>query len=135
MQTKDMDADAFRRAIRSTENPDHRETSMAIHILVESAAVGADVSRLSDWTGYDVSEIQKFENNLRAARLWIGELVDDREWSIEEDEDQMMFVLYVHAQVARGRLQRRLEHNVAIYLDLEGLEQARIPIPDGSTFA
>jgi hypothetical protein len=131
MRTRANSDDALRRAIQSTNDPDHHETSMAMHILVEANAVGADVCRLSDRTGYEVADIRRFEDNLREARLWIGEFVDSQEWLMEEDERQMMFVLYVHAQVARGLLRRRVEGNFAIYLDHAGREQARISIPGG----
>jgi hypothetical protein len=132
MRTKVMDTEiALKRAIQSTKDPDHRETSVAMYILVAANVVGADVWRLSDRTGYQVADIREFENNLREARLWIGAFVDSLEWQVE-DERQMMFVLFMHAQVARGLLRRRLEGNFAIYLDHAGHEQARIPIPEGA---
>lgn len=135
MHVRVMDIEiALKRAIRSTKNPDDRETSVAMYFLLAASVVGADAQRLSDRTGHDIAEIRKFENNLREARLWIGQLVDTSEWQIE-DERQMMFVLFMHAQVARGLLRRRLERSFAIYLDHAGHEQARIPIPEGSGLA
>src|SRR5271157_72162 len=109
MLTRVMDSEiVLKRAIQLIKDPDDRETSMAMHILVAANVVGADVFRVSDRTGYEVAEIRKFENNLRAARLWIGEFVDDLEWHIG-DEHQMTFALSMHAEVARGLLRRRLE--------------------------
>jgi hypothetical protein len=136
MLRQHLDTDvALGRAVQSTTDPDDRETAMAMHILVVADEVGADVRRLSAQTGYEVAEIRKFENNLREARLWIGELADSLEWLMEGDERQMMFVLYVHAQVARGLLRRRVEGNVAIYLDHAGRAKVRIPIPMESVLA
>lgn len=134
MRTRANSDKALRRAIQSTENPDHRETSMAMHVLVVANEVGADVWRLSDQTGYEVADIRKFENNLRAAGLWRGEFADSVEWLTEGDE-RKMFILYVQAQVACGLLRRRVDGNFAIYLDHAGHEQTRIPIPEGSVSA
>ena len=110
------------------ENADDRETSMAMHILVASVVVGAHARRLSEYTGYEVGEIRKFETNLREAGLWVGEFVDDREWQVE-DKRQMKFVLFLHAEVARGLLQRRQERDVAVYRDHASHDEVRIPIP------
>ncbi len=135
MRTKANSDNALRGSIQSIENRDHRETSMAMHVLVVANEVGPDVWRLSDQTGYKVADIRKFEYNLRAAGLWRGGFVDSIEWLTEEEDERKMFVLYVQAQVARGLLQRRVEGNFAIYLDHAGHETTRIPIPGGSVSA
>jgi hypothetical protein len=125
MQTRVTDNEiALQRAIQSIDDPGDRETSMAMHVLLAANVVGADVFRLSERTGYEVDEIRKFETNLREAGLWIGEFADDLEWQ-GKDEHQMMYVLFVHAAVACGLLQRRLEEGFAIYLDHAGHEEAR----------
>ena len=104
MRTKANSDNALRGSIQSIENRDHRETSMAMHVLVVANEVGPDVWRLSDQTGYKVADIRKFEYNLRAAGLWRGGFVDSIEWLTEEEDERKMFVLYVQAQVARGLL-------------------------------
>jgi hypothetical protein len=64
---------------------------------------------------------------LRCAKLWGDGFVDDREWSIA-DEQQRMWVLFLQTYVARSLLFRKVIENVACYVAEDGKEVARIVI-------
>lgn len=94
-------------------------------VMVKRMLSGARVKE----TGHSRDQIQRMAQRLREAKLWSDEVVDDREWA-GADEQQMMWVIFLQAQVARGMLHRTVKGNYACYLTDEGEEVARISLPE-----
>ena len=114
-------------AISTIDNVDHRETSIAMHVILAAWTVGPNTERLCRETGHNVNQVQPMVERLRCAKLWGDGFVDDREWSSADDK-QRMWVLFLQAHVARGLLFRKVIENVACYVAEDGEEVASVVI-------
>ncbi|MGA7755743.1 MAG: hypothetical protein WCB05_23135 [Candidatus Sulfotelmatobacter sp.] len=104
--------------VEAIADPEDRETSRALTILVSSLDVGADVERLSQHTGFSKEVVQQIADHMIEAGLWVGELVDDTEWW-DEDGELDGVVLFAHAQVALGSILRKSLPDCILYIDRE----------------
>lgn len=79
--TKDGDSmKALRMEIEEISDADDRSISECMVVVISAAKVGADVDRLVEYTGLRRDLIEVISHRMRAARLWVDELVDYREW-------------------------------------------------------
>lgn len=113
--------------IAAIEDIGHRETAMAMHLLI-AAAVGTNLHVLSKTTGIEIDRIRQMAPRLYEAAIWSDDHIDDREWATADDR-QSMWVLYLQAQVARGILRRIVDTECAYYFDADGEEIARVSLP------
>jgi hypothetical protein len=87
-------------------------------VVISALEVGADVDRLIEYTGYGREFIEAISRRMRAAGLWTGELVDDREW--RDKDDEFMADIFTHGLVAEGTLIRKPDENGGCtYFDAE----------------
>jgi hypothetical protein len=91
-------------AIENISDAKDKRTSECMVVMVAALEVGADVDRLVEYTGYPREFIETISRRMRRARLWVGELVDDREWWDERENLTSGFL--AHALVAQGQLIR-----------------------------
>jgi hypothetical protein len=112
MKTDDL-IKALRLEIEEISDAEDRSISECMLVVISAAKVGADVDRLVEHTGYRRDFIEAISRRMRAARLWIDELVDYREWR-DKDEDKgkdLMEDIFKHALVAEGSLLRECDEN------------------------
>jgi hypothetical protein len=116
----------LRLEIAEISDADDRSISECMLVVISAAKVGADVDRLIEYTGLRKDLIEVISRRMRAARLWIDELVDYREW-IDKDEytdEDMMKVVFKHALVAEGSLLRECDENGdCVYFDPDSGDQ------------
>ncbi len=87
-------------------------------VVISALEVGPDVDRLVEYTGYVKDFIEAISHRMRAARLWIGDLVDDREW--RDKDEELLLDIFRHASVAQGSLLREVNENGGCaYFDAE----------------
>jgi len=90
--------------IGKIRNDEDRRISECMVVVLSALDVGADVDRLVERTGYSREFIESISVRMREAGIWIGELVDDREWRNKDEE--LMSDIFRHALVAQGTLVR-----------------------------
>jgi hypothetical protein len=78
-------------------------------ILIASLGVGADVDRLTKYTGHPREFIEAVSQRMRNADLWVGELVDDLGWW--DQEMNLTAEFYARAVVAKGDFVRDWPRN------------------------
>ncbi len=101
---KDSLLEALKDAVENIRDAKDKRTSECMVVLVAAREVGADVDRLVEHTGYPRDFIETISRRMRRARLWVGELVDDREWW--DEHGNLTSGLFAHALVAQGQLIR-----------------------------
>jgi hypothetical protein len=108
----------LKREIKNSRSAEDRRISECMVVVMSALAVGADVDRLVEHTGHPRDFIESISARMRKAGLWIGELVDVREW--RDAEEELMLDIFTHAMVAQGTLLREPEENGGCtYLDAE----------------
>lgn len=108
----------LRLKIEKISDADDRKIAECMVVVISALEVGADVDRLVEYTGYGRDFIEAISRRMRAARLWIGELVDDREW--RDKDEELMRDIFTHALVADGSLLREVDENGGCaYFDAE----------------
>jgi hypothetical protein len=103
----------LRLEIEEITDADDRSISECTLVVISAAKVGADVDRLVENTGLRRDLVEAISHRMRAAKLWIDELVDYREWrDKDEDKDEdLMKDIFKHALVAEGSLLRECDEN------------------------
>jgi hypothetical protein len=100
--------------IETVENPEHREISEAMAILVSSLEVGPDADRLTEYIGFSPELIRSIKDRLTEAGLWTDDVVNDEGWSTRRAQPLHPFI---HAHVALGLLSRKATSSTIEYLD------------------
>jgi hypothetical protein len=107
--------------IEKISDPDAQTIAQCMVVVLSALEVGADIGSLVKRTGYSKDFVEGISRRMRAAGLWIGELVDDREW--REKDEELMSDVFRHALVVKGTLLRELtENGGCIYFDSETRE-------------
>ena len=101
---KKMRAD-FRRRIEEISDPEDKEISKAMDVLVTALKVVPDADQLVEKTGYPRAFIDGIVTRMQEAKLWSNDLVDDREWWGEDGEIKGVMV-FMQGHVALGLLKR-----------------------------
>jgi hypothetical protein len=107
----------FRRMIDDMADPQEKEVSKAMLVLVTARDLGPDPAQLVQKTGYPEEFIAEIVSRMREAHLW-GDMIDDREWW-DRHGDLSGPGLLSHAGVALGQLQRIETATGCIYRDNE----------------
>ena len=108
----------LRLEIEKISDAGDRNIAECMVVVTSALEVGPDVDRLVEYTGYGRDFIEVISRRMRAARLWIDELVDDREW--RDKDEELMADIFRHALVAGGSLLRECDENGGCtYLDAE----------------
>jgi hypothetical protein len=108
----------LRRAVEEMRDPEDKAITECMLVVIAALEVGANVDRLVQNTGYERDFIEGISVRMRKAALWLGELVDDREWC--EQDPKPMFGIIRHALVAKGTSLRVPNTNGGCtYLDAE----------------
>lgn len=94
----------LKRAVEAVKDPEQKEMNECMLVVIVALEVGANVDRLVERTGYTRDFIESILLRMRKAGLWVGELVDDREWW--EQGSQPMLGIFWHGLVAQGTLDR-----------------------------
>jgi hypothetical protein len=100
----DPTLEGLKSAIEEMRNPQDKLASQCMVVLLLAIAVGADVDRLTEETGYPRDFIEAISSRMRKAGLWIGELADDREW--RDADGNLTSGFFAHALVAQGQYVR-----------------------------
>jgi hypothetical protein len=95
----------LQRAVEEMRNPEHKSITEHMIVVMAALEVGANVGRLVERTGYQRDFIESISLRMRKATLWVGELVDDREWWDHRSEP-LLRGIFRHGLVARGTLNR-----------------------------
>jgi len=112
---------SLKSGIEKISDAEHRNTSECMVVVISALKVGADVDRLIEYTGYSKDFVESISRRMRAAGLWIDELVDDREW--RDSGKELLADVFRHALVAKGTLIREItENGGCIYFDSETRE-------------
>ena len=72
--------------ITTITDPEQKELTKAMAVLVAALGVGTDVDLLAQETGYSQEFIFGIATCMREAQLWGENVVDDREWWEGPDE-------------------------------------------------
>lgn len=108
----------LRLGIEKISDAEHRNIAQCMVVVISAVEVGADIDRVVEHTGYGRDFIEAISHRMRAAKLWIGELVDDREW--RDKDEELMRDIFRHALVAEGSVLRECDENGGCtYLDAE----------------
>jgi len=111
---------ALKLEIEEISDAEDRSISECMLVVISAAKVGADVDRLVEHTGYRRDFIEAISRRMRAARLWVDELVDYREWTDKEEDKDLMEDICKHALVAEASLLRECgENGGCAYFDPE----------------
>ena len=122
----------LKRVVEEMRNPKDKEINECMIIVIVALEVGANVNRLVERTGYKRDFIRSISLRMRKAALWVGELVDDREWW--DRRSQPLLGIFTHALVAQGTLNRVPKTNGGCtYLDAETGEVSGEWNPPSST--
>jgi hypothetical protein len=105
-------------AIEEIRDPEDKSIAEHMLVVVKALEVGANVDRLVKCTGYRRDYIEGISLRMRKAELWVGELVDDREWWDHRSDPSPG--IFWHGLVAQGVLNRVPNPNGGCtYLDAE----------------
>jgi hypothetical protein len=108
----------LKRAVAEMRNPEHKSITEYMTVVVQALEVGANVDRLVKCTGYRRDYIERISLRMRKAELWVGELVDDREWW--DHRSDPAWGIFRYGLVAQGTLNRVPNPNGGCaYLDAE----------------
>jgi hypothetical protein len=106
----------LKREVEAMQDSQNKSTNEHMIVLMAALEVGANVDRLVERTGYNKTFIEGIEFRMRKAGLWIGEVVDDREW-LDQDLEPLEGI-FRHALVAEGSVTRISNMNGScVYLD------------------
>jgi hypothetical protein len=104
--------------VEAMKDLEQKEVTECMLVVMVALEVGASVDRLVERIGYKREFIMRISLRMRKAKLWIGELVDDREWW--EQGSQTMRGIFTHALVGQGSVNRVLNLNGGCtYFDAE----------------
>ena len=121
---------SLKQSIEDLEEGKDKVISKCLLILLASVEVGADVDRIVEYTGYLREFIEAVSQRMRAADLWMGELVDDFGWF--DQEQNLTAESYAHALIAKGDLVRGWPRNGRYrYIDVatgEVVRDWRLPV-------
>ena len=121
---------SLKQSIEDLEDGKDKLISNCLLILLASLEVGADVDRIVEYTGYPREFIEAVSQRMRAADLWMGELVDYFGWF--DQEENLTAESYAHALIAKGDLVRGWPRNDRYrYVDVttgEGVRDWRLPV-------
>ena len=107
--------DDLKSEIIKMKDPQDKLTAQCMVVLLSAVGVGADVDRLIEQTGYPRYFIDCISLRMRKAGLWIGDLVDDREWW--GADGNLTWRFFAQALVAQGAYVReRTQGDGSIYL-------------------
>jgi len=95
----------LRRGIEGVPEPEDKEISRTMAVLIMATSVGPNAERLAEETGYPKPFIDAIARRMEEAGLWKHNIVDDLEWRDAEGE-VMGERLFAHALVALGRVKR-----------------------------
>ncbi|SRR6266702_7003239 len=107
--------DELNRLITTITDPEQKELTKAMAVLVAALGVGTDVDLLAQETGYPREFIFGIATCMREAQLWGENVVDDREWW--EGPDEFRVGLFAHAMVALGQAKRMKTLTGCVYTD------------------
>jgi hypothetical protein len=108
----------LKRAVEAMKDPEQKEVTECMLVVMAALEVGANVDRLIERTGYKRDFIESISLRMRKAGLWDGELADDREWSNQSLEP--LLGIFSHGLVAQGAVNRMPNPNGGCtYLDAE----------------
>jgi hypothetical protein len=111
----------LKRAVEEMRDPEDKSIAEHMLVVIEALEVGANVDRLVARTGYTRDFIESISVRMREAGLWVGELVDDREWWDHRSEE--LWGIFRHGLVAQGTLNRVSNPNGGCtYVDSEAGE-------------
>jgi hypothetical protein len=100
---------SLKQSIEDLEDGNDKVISKCLLILLAAVEVGADVDRIVEYTGYPREFIEAVSQRMRAADLWMGELVDDL--GLWDQENNLSSEFYFHALIAKGELVRDWPRN------------------------
>jgi hypothetical protein len=115
---------ALRKLTEDISNPEGREISKVMAVLLATLEVGPNADNLANKTGYPLDFLKSIVARMRHAGLWAEDAVDDREWWTADGELDGAG-LYAHALVALGKMKREKTSRGAQYLDTATGEIAR----------
>ena len=128
---------SLKQSIEDLEEGKDKVISKCLLILLASVEVGADVDRIVEYTGYLREFIEAVSQRMRAADLWMGELVDDFGWF--DQEQNLTAESYAHVLIAKGDLVRSWRRNGRYrYIDVATGEVVRdwtLPVQSNSAVA
>jgi len=135
MRHRSTDKSAFlndlKRQVASMKDPENRNITQHMIVVMAALEVGANLDRLVARTGYPREFIEGISLRMRKAGIWIGELVDDRELSDQDSE--LLRGIFGHALVAQGEVTRKPNMNGGyVYIDVETGEVSGEWSPKGS---
>jgi hypothetical protein len=108
-------------SLKKVRDDDHKLTAKCMRVMTSALDVGADIDRLVKATGYSRDFIEAISQRMRAAGLWIGEMIDEMGW-LDESED-LTLEFYLQSQVAIGRVLREQTTDGRYrYIDAESRE-------------
>jgi hypothetical protein len=108
----------LKHAIEEIRDPEDKSIAEHMLVVMKALEVGVNVNRLVTRTGYTRDFIESISVRMREAGLWVGELVDDREWWDHRSEE--LWRIFRHGLVAQGTLNRVSNPNGGCtYLDAE----------------
>src|SRR5579884_1542042 len=100
-------SDSFEELKRKVEaQSEVSELDRCIVVLMAVAEVGPDVELLIARTGYSREFIQKIDQRMRQAGLWVDNKIDNDEWWDWQGQF-LMDGLYANACLAEGRYTRQ----------------------------
>ena len=102
--------------IEQIDDPQDRDISMAMAVLMLALEFGPSAKRLAQKTGYCKFFVDAIAKRMQEAGLWHGGLVDDTEW-LDEQGELRYVALYMHALVALGQLKRHKTLRGALYIN------------------
>jgi len=108
----------LKREAETMKDPEHKNITEHMIVVMAALEVGANVDRLVKRTGYNRKFVEGLELRMRKAGLWVGELVDDRE-CLDQDSEPL-YGIFRHTLVAQGTATRIPNMNGGcVYLDAE----------------
>ena len=108
----------LKRAVEAMKDPEQKEITECMLVVMVAVEVGANVDRLVERTGYNRDFIENISLRMCKAGLWVGEVIDDREWSDQSLEP--LLGVFSHGLVAQGAVNRVPNPNGGCtYLDAE----------------
>src|ERR1700758_3703581 len=104
------------RSIEGMSNPEDKEITRAMAVLVMATSVGPNAERLAEATDYPKPFIDRIVINMQKAGLFINGMVDDREW-LDDEGGLIGKELFAHAHVALGLWTRHTTASGSVYVD------------------